>query len=392
VKKRLQHSIFPVQDSSFISRGAGSEEHMDKDGIKVIIAGGGTGGHLFPGVAVAKEILARYPGAEIIFVTAGTNIESHILANAGFEQETISVEGIKGRGWWKAIKAIFKLPYSLIQSINIIKRFSPGFVLGVGGYSAGPVCLAARLMKIHGAIHEQNSFPGLTNRLLCRIMDMVFISFEESRAYFPAGAVFLTGNPIRSGFLTEKKEDIKNEKSFTILVTGGSQGAKAINRAFLEALGILKDRGIDPLVIHHTGEMDFNWVVEEYQKRGLRGDIVPFIRDMPGAYRNADIFVGRAGAGTIFELAAMGKPSILIPYPYAANRHQEANARALAGIGGAEMLLQDDLSAIRLADLLVRYMEDRPALRRMGERARLVAKPEAAKVIVDKLEGMMSWS
>jgi UDP-N-acetylglucosamine--N-acetylmuramyl-(pentapeptide) pyrophosphoryl-undecaprenol N-acetylglucosamine transferase len=245
-------------------------------------------------------------------------------------------------------------------------------------------------MKIPGAIHEQNSYPGLTNKLLYRIMDMVFISFEESRAYFPKGRVFLTGNPIRKEFIAGDIVDGKDNKRFTILVTGGSQGATAINEAFMGALGILKDRGIDPLVIHHTGERDFDRVVGEYQKKGFQGDVMPFIRDMPAAYRSADIFVGRAGAGTIFELAAMGKPSILIPYPYAANRHQEANARVLAGMGGAEMLLQEDLTPARLANLLERYMEDRTALQRMGERARIKARPEAAKEIVDRLEGMIS--
>ncbi len=367
-------------------------ENRGKDGIRAIIAGGGTGGHLFPGVAVGREILSRYPGSKITFITAGKKMESGILAEAGFEQETISVEGIKGLGLTKAINSISRLPRGIVQSINIIRRLSPEFVLGVGGYSAGPVCLAAWLMNIPRAIHEQNSYPGLTNRLLCRLMNMVFISFEESRAYFPEGRVFLTGNPIRKEFLAGDTADAKEKNRFTILVTGGSQGATAINEAFLGALGILKDRGMDPHVIHHTGERDFNRIVGEYQKRGFQGDVMPFIRDMPGAYRRADIFVGRAGAGTIFELAAIGKPSILIPYPYAANRHQEANASVLAAIGGAEMLLQDDLTPARLADLLARYMGDRTALQRMGERAHIKARPEAAKEIVDRLEGMISWS
>src|SRR4030042_6643175 len=256
-------------------------ENRGKDGIRVIIAGGGTGGHLFPGVAVGREILSRYPGSEIIFISAGKKMESGILAEAGFEQETISVEGIKGRGLAKAIKSISILPCGIVQSVNIIRRFSPDFVLGVGGYSAGPVCLAAWLMKIPRAIHEQNSYPGLTNRLLCRIMNMVFLSFEESRAYFPKGGAFLTGNPIRKGFLAEDTAGGKDNKRFTILVTGGSQGATAINKAFLGALGILKDRGMNPLVIPHTGERDFNRIVGEYKKRGFQGDVMPFIRDMP---------------------------------------------------------------------------------------------------------------
>jgi UDP-N-acetylglucosamine--N-acetylmuramyl-(pentapeptide) pyrophosphoryl-undecaprenol N-acetylglucosamine transferase len=360
----------------------------DRDGLRVVIAGGGTGGHLFPGIAVGREILNRYCRAEILFVTAGRKIESHILKYAGFQQATINVQGIKGRGWRNALKAFLILPYGFIQSLYIIKRFSPDVVLGVGGYSSGPVCSSARLMRVPCAIHEQNSFPGLTNRLLCRIVNKVFISFEESREHFSSKALYLTGNPIREEFAHVKEEE-KREQRFTILVTGGSQGAAAINRAFLGALEILIEKDKDPLVIHHTGETHFEWVVEEYERRGLRGDIIPFIHDMKDAYSRADIFVGRAGAGTIFELAAMGKPSILIPYPYAANRHQESNARVLERVGGAVMLLEDNLSSSALAELLIKYMENNSALKGMGEKALTVAKPDAARQIVDHLEEMV---
>ncbi len=366
------------------------DEDRRSDGLRVIIAGGGTGGHLFPGVAVGREVLNRYPRSEILFVSAGREMESDILADAGFRRVTVSVEGIKGRGWRGALKAMLKLPYGLGQAINIIGRFSPDLVLGVGGYSAGPVCLAAKLMGVPIAVHEQNSYPGLTNRLLSRVSRVVFISFKESRDYLPARQVFLTGNPIREDFLEGDEGTGKETKGFTILVTGGSQGARAINMAFLGALQIMKNKGRDPEVIHHTGAKDFDWVREEYRKRGLRGDIMPFIKDMRQAYHRADIFVGRAGAGTIFELAAMGKPSILIPYPYAANNHQERNARVLAGVGGAKILLQEDLVPERLAELLAGYMDDEGALRKMGEKARTAAKPDAAKAIVDHLEGMLS--
>ncbi|MFC1532718.1 undecaprenyldiphospho-muramoylpentapeptide beta-N-acetylglucosaminyltransferase [Thermodesulfobacteriota bacterium] len=361
----------------------------EQDRFRIIIAGGGTGGHLFPGVAIGKEVLDRYAGSEVIFVTGGRRFESDILTGIGFKQITIKVEGIMGRGWKKVIMAMLMLPYGFAQSFSIIKRLSPRLILGVGGYSAGPVCLAARIMGKPTAIHEQNSFPGLTNRLLCRIVDKVFISFEQSRVHFPAGSIFLTGNPLRQEFLEKKELPGNEDKRFTILVTGGSQGAIAINKAFVAALEILKNRGKDPLVIHHTGETDFNRVIKAYRKRRLQGDITPFIYDMQDAYRRADIFIGRAGAGTIFELAGMAKPSILIPYPHAANREQEANARALAEVGGAEIILQDDLSPERLADLLIRYMEDRTTLIKMGEQARKMARHDATKIIVDQLEEMM---
>ncbi len=355
----------------------------------VLIAGGGTGGHLFPGVAVGNEILRRHPGSEVIFVTGGRKIESEILKGAGFDQVSISVEGLKGQGWGKALKAAFKLPLGLYQAISIVRRFSPELVFGVGGYSSGPVCLGAKIMGVPTAIHEQNSFPGITNRLLSRIVDRVFISFEESRGNFPGGLLFFTGNPVRGEFLNEKGLPPRDEEVFTILVTGGSQGAVAINRIFVSALEIMKARGKEPRVIHHAGSHDFDRVVREYREKGLHGDIRPFIQDMVRAYHQADIFVGRAGAGTIFELAFTGRPSILIPYPYAANRHQETNARALCDIGGAVMIRQDELTGEGLADMLIRFMEDREALKNMGEKARKAGKPDAAKVIVDRLEEMI---
>jgi UDP-N-acetylglucosamine--N-acetylmuramyl-(pentapeptide) pyrophosphoryl-undecaprenol N-acetylglucosamine transferase len=340
-------------------------------------------------VAVGKELSNRIKGAEILFVTGSRNIESRVLSKTGFRQEFITVEGIKGRGW-KALRAFLKLPYGLIQSFQIIKRSSPHLVLGVGGYSSGPVVLAAWLMKIPTAIHEQNSYPGFANRVLCRIADRVFISFDDSRKIFPSGSILLTGNPVRKEFLEKRGPGKRDGEKFTILVTGGSQGARAINRAIVKALEILKQEGKEPRVIHHTGQEDYERVMGEYRDKGLTGDITPFIEDMPKACDKADIFIGRAGAGTVFELAALGKPSILIPYPNSPNRHQESNAMALASVGGAEIVYQDKLAEGRaLADLLIRYMEDRPSLVKMGKRAGTIAKPDAAGIIADELCGMM---
>ena len=325
----------------------------------------------------------------MLFVTGRRKMETEILTRSGFCQTSIVVEGLKGMGWRKGTIVLLKLPLSFFQSISIIKRFSPHLVLGVGGYSAGPVCLAARLMGIPTAIHEQNSFPGLTNRMLCRIVDRVFISFEESRKYFPGGSLYLTGNPLREELLIEKKTYDKGNKKFTILVVGGSQGARAINRAFVASLEILKSKGEDPLSIHQTGETDYSQVVEAYRQRGLKGDIMPFIQDMAEAYHLADIVVSRAGATTVSELAALGKPSILIPYPHAANRHQEINARMLVQAGGAEMMLQEDLSGEGLAGILMKYMNSRRILRKMGAQAQKMGQGDAAKDIVNQLVDMI---
>ena len=199
----------------------------------------------------------------------------------------------------------------------------------------------------------------------------------------------MTGNPIREGLLEKKARDSGDER-FTILIVGGSQGARAINRAFLDALAILKNKGRDPLVIHQTGQVDYDRVVEAYTQKGLKGEILPFIQDMAGAYHRADLVLSRAGATTISELAALGKPSILIPYPYAANRHQETNALVLVEARGAEMMLEKDLSGEGLADLLMKYMVDRTALKEMGKRAQRMGRRDAAKGIVDQLEEIMN--
>jgi len=359
--------------------------------FRLAIAGGGTGGHLFPGIAVAKALKTRMADAKVLFVVGRRRMETDILSRAGFEAVSIDVEGIKGRGWKKGLPVIFRLPKSIFQSVSIIRRFSPYVALGVGGYSAGPFCAAAKWMGIPTAIHEQNSYPGVTNRLLSRIVDRIFISFDESRSRFKRGESILTGNPVRQElFLPSARPE--GDDRFTILVVGGSQGAQAINRGFVEALDFLRERGRDISVIHQTGTMDYERVAADYRDRGLEGEISPFIADMASAYARADIVVSRAGASTIFELAALGKPSILIPYPHATNRHQEINASALVRKGGAEMILQEELKAERLADALIRYMDNRLVLQEMGERARQIGRPDAAGAIVDWLVEMVQVS
>ncbi len=354
-----------------------------------VIAGGGTGGHLFPGIAVAKELERRFENSEILFVAGRQRMEAEILSRYGYQVRSINIEGIKGRGWKKGGSVLFKLPRSFFQSAAIIKEFLPALVLGMGGYSAGPICLSAKFMGIPTAIHEQNSYPGLTNRLLSRFVDRVFISFEESRAHFKGGARFLTGNPVRDELFSNSGLEPEDHEKFTVLVVGGSQGARAINEAFAEMLEYLSIEGRHLQVIHQTGETDYSRVVEDYGDRGLKGEMVPFIQDMTTAYGRADLVVSRAGATTIFELAALGKPSILIPYPYATNKHQEINARSLVQAGGAEMISQSDLTGEAMARILMKYMDDRSALEKMGERAQKMGRRDAAKVIVDQLVEMI---
>jgi UDP-N-acetylglucosamine--N-acetylmuramyl-(pentapeptide) pyrophosphoryl-undecaprenol N-acetylglucosamine transferase len=364
--------------------------NTDRNEIRVIIAGGGTGGHLFPGIAVAKEIEKRYSSADIRFVIGRRKMESEILSRLGYLQEVIQVKGIKGRGWREGFMVLCSLPYSLFQSFSILKRFSPHLVLGMGGYSAGPVCVAAKMMGIPTAIHEQNSFPGLTNRLLSRVVDRVFISWTISGEHLSGPAPRLTGNPVREELVAEADAYEKAALGFTVLVMGGSLGARAVNKAFIAALEILKTEDRMPNVIHQSGETDYDRVVQDYDDRGIIGNIVPFIQDMGEAYGQADLVVGRAGATTVTELAALGKPSILIPYPFAANRHQEINAKMLVQEGGAVMILEEDLNGEVLSDLLMKYMDDVKALEKMGNCASRVGRRDAARIIVDHLEEMRS--
>ncbi|MFO8090276.1 MAG: undecaprenyldiphospho-muramoylpentapeptide beta-N-acetylglucosaminyltransferase [Desulfatiglandaceae bacterium] len=353
-----------------------------------IIAGGGTGGHLFPGIAVCRELKSRFPRCRILFAVGHRRMESDILNRHGFEVRHISVEGIKGKGWTKKMKAFSCLPVSFFQARRLLAETSPACVIGMGGYSSGPVCVAARVSGVASLIHEQNSFPGLTNRLLCRLVDRVCISFEDSASRFPGGKIVVTGNPVRDEFFTIGEKVPFPADRFTLLVVGGSLGSRPVNDAVVDSLAALKKRGILPAVIHQTGEADYERIAERYNEQGLDGELHRFIDDMADAYRRADLVVGRAGATTIFELAAAGRPAILIPYPFAADQHQKANAESLASAGGARIILQQDLDGTSLALAIEELIGDADNLARMGTAARTTARPGAASVIVDEIEAV----
>jgi len=366
-------------------QGKRPKENKKREAFRFVIAGGGTGGHLFPGIAVAGELEDRLECVDILFIVGRRPMEAQILSRYGYHTRSIEVEGITGRGIRRGLGVCLKLPMSIIQSFAAIKAFRPEVVLGVGGYSSGPFCLTARLMRIPTAIHEQNAYPGLTNRLLSRVVDRIFISLDESRGHFSGGKIVLTGNPVRKEFFSYKTPRTEKGKPFCVLVSGGSQGARAVNEIFAEALSILKSRGKPIHVIHQAGQQDFERVKEDYSRKGLKGDIFPFIDDMAGAYRAADMVVSRAGATTLFELAAMGKPCILIPYPFATHHHQEINASSFVQAGGAEMILQANLTADGLAQRLMAYMDDPDRLNRMAARMYGLSRMDAAEQIVGQL-------
>jgi UDP-N-acetylglucosamine--N-acetylmuramyl-(pentapeptide) pyrophosphoryl-undecaprenol N-acetylglucosamine transferase len=360
-------------------------EEQTRKAVRVIIAGGGTGGHLFPGIAIARGLRSRCDEIAILFVLGKKRMESEIICRAGFEARTIDVEGILGKGVLSLAKALLKTLVSSMQSLAIVRDFKPHVIVGVGGYSSGPVCLVAWFLGIPTAIHEQNSFPGFTNRVLARFVKKVFISFEESRKYFKRGDLLLSGNPIRDELVHGKPSTREAHERFIILVMGGSQGARAINGAVVSALKELKKVGLFPLVIHQTGKNDFRHIRDDYHASGFDGDVREFIDDMATAYARADLVISRAGATTIAELAALGKPSILVPYPYAAHKHQEANARVLVARGGADMILERDLDGTSLAGKVRTYMQNRDELKKMSSRALKAGRPRAKEIIVEGL-------
>ncbi len=358
--------------------------------FRAIIAGGGTGGHLFPGIAVAREMEKRFDRTRIVFIVGHRKMEVNILDKYGYEKQSIDVEGLKGRSLFRGAGVMVRLPKGFYQSARVIKQVSPGVVLGVGGYTSGPVCLAGRLLGVPTAIHEQNTYPGLTNRILARVVNKVLISYDESREYFGSAAMSLTGNPVREELLIHPGPTQTRESAgFAILVLGGSQGARAINSAFVEALLHLQKRGLSPEIIHQTGQLDYERVKKMYSRHGFRGEVMPFIDDMAGAYARADLVVSRAGATTLAEIAALGKASVLIPYPYAANQHQDTNARVLEQAGGAIVKNEQDMNGENLAQELGDLMQHPEKVTEMGRAALARGRRDAARQIVDQLLEMM---
>ncbi len=352
-------------------------------GIGMIIAGGGTGGHLFPGIAIAEEVLGRNPLNRVLFIGTERGLEKKILGRMGYSLQFLKIEGLKGRGALQTAAALLKIPRSLVASFRIIRDFCPDIVIGVGGYASGPAVLAARLMGVKTAIAEQNAFPGLTNRILGRFAEKIFLAFSASKQWFPAGRTRVTGNPIRAAFFEEKTEDRKKDRRFTLLIFGGSQGAHAINRIVSEALDDLLPLKEQLRFIHQTGEKDREIVAAAYLERGMEAEVSPFIVDMAAAYRSADLLVCRAGATSIAEITAGGKAAILIPFPFAAADHQTKNAEVLAGAGAAEMIPERELNGRRLAEAIERIYRDPGAVRRMEAAAAALGNRRAAADIVD---------
>ncbi len=359
--------------------------------MKLIIAGGGTGGHLFPGIAVAEEFLSRDPANQVLFVGTERGIEARAVPAAGYPLEVISAAGIRGKGGFSQVKGALMMLYGYAQSRTILKAFRPDLVLGVGGYASLPMVLAARGMQIPRFIHEQNAIPGLTNRLLAKVADQVFITLEESAKFFPKQKALLTGNPLRRQILVQAAKTAEGESRtggqgrFRLLVFGGSQGAHAINMAMLGALPFLERVGDRLEIVHQTGPKDGDEVAEAYRRHGFDGSATPFIDDMATAYQRADLVICRAGATTIAEVTACGKACIFIPFPHAVDDHQRRNTEALLKKQAGFMLLERELSGERLAGMIRELMDDPETIQRTGRLAFGLARLDAAGIIVDEM-------
>lgn len=349
--------------------------------FRLLIAGGGTGGHLFPALSVAEEFLLRDAETEVLFVGTGRPIEQEILGSRGFSARKITAAGLMGKSLRARLVSLGKLPVGLVQSAFILLNFKPNLVFCVGGYSSGPVGLAARLFGFTLAIQEQNSVPGLANRLLGRMADLIFISFESARSFFPPGKTHLTGNPVRLEI--EKVGEVGKTGRcgvLNLLIMGGSQGAHTINETAVKAMRTLSREGVELSITHQTGTADQGVVKQAYQGLKLNWEVFDFIQDIIQFYEKADLILSRCGALTVSEVAASGRPAIFIPLPSPDN-HQEKNAMSLVEAGAARIIRQKDLSPELLAEMIAEYTSDREKLMEMGRKAREAALLNAAREI-----------
>jgi UDP-N-acetylglucosamine--N-acetylmuramyl-(pentapeptide) pyrophosphoryl-undecaprenol N-acetylglucosamine transferase len=358
--------------------------------VRILITGGGTGGHLFPAVALAEKFRDRDAKNKIQFVTTSRALDEQVLKDKGFSPRALEVGGLKGKGLKDKVRSFLKLPGAFAESLSILGEFRPHLVLGVGGYITGPIVLAAWVKRIPTAIQEQNSVPGITNRLLGKVVDCIFCAFGESRAYFPTKKCLLTGNPIRKELKLAATRKPGQIRPLTILVLGGSQGARRINQILVDTLEEIATLREEFFFIHQTGPTDQPWVAQAYEKKGFAHHVQAFISDMAWAYGQAEMIISRAGAMTLSEITALGKASCLIPFPFAANNHQEHNARTLVSAGAAEMVLEKDLTPKDLGGRLKDWLARPEQLAAMARQAETLGRWEAAEEIVERCYQLVS--
>ena len=356
---------------------------------RVLFAGGGTGGHLFPGIAVARALVRRHRRAHVVFVGTGRGIEARALALEGFRFEPIRSLGLMGKSPRAIARTVALAPFTLFDAARVLRRTRPDLVIGLGGYSAGPVVFLAALTGRSTMLMEQNAVPGMTNRMLGPFVQAAAVSFETTATRFGAKA-FVSGNPVRESFFDLARVDRDSRTGPpTVLVLGGSQGAHKLNLALVAVAKTLAGMPGGIRIIHQTGERDRDWVRDAYRRAGLNARVEAFFETMHEEMRAADVVVCRAGATTLAEVAAAGLPAVIVPLPTAANDHQRRNAAALAAAGAAEVVEESDLER-QLVPRLVALAGDRSRRAAMSAAAAGMAKPDAADRVLQRAEELMA--
>ncbi|PIE58540.1 MAG: undecaprenyldiphospho-muramoylpentapeptide beta-N-acetylglucosaminyltransferase [Desulfobulbus propionicus] len=354
--------------------------------MRMVVTGGGTGGHLFPGLAVARAALTLDNTTRVLYIATPRSMDQMVLRSEPFECTTIRGSGLKGVGLAGTLQSLFIQPLAVFDAWRLLRRFRADIVVAVGGYVTGPVVFAARLLGIPVCVHEQNAVPGLANRLAGRLASVICTSIPCGE-YFPADKVVQTGNPVRREILQSVRQvSTANRKKPTVLVLGGSQGAHRVNELMVEAAVLLHQRGVALEIIHQTGEKDMAMVQRTYEEAGVVATVCSFFSDMADRYSQADIVVSRAGATTLAELAVTGLPALLIPYPHAADNHQLGNAHYYARLGGCEVFEQQQTEPAVLAARLQELLADCEQRERMGACMRSAATPEATKNILKQCQ------
>jgi UDP-N-acetylglucosamine--N-acetylmuramyl-(pentapeptide) pyrophosphoryl-undecaprenol N-acetylglucosamine transferase len=355
--------------------------------MRVVLAGGGTGGHVIPALAIAQELKKGY-GAELLFIGTPRGMENRLVPAAGFELRLVQVGALKNVSLTTRLKTAFDLPRAIGNSWRMLAEFRPDVVIGVGGYASGPAMAAAILRRIPTIAFEPNVVPGFANRMVARWVSAAAVHFQETCGYFPNCRV--TGVPVRAAFF-KIPEKVPGSRP-TLLVFGGSQGARAINDAVIGSLPALQEIVPELYIIHQTGERDYTRVQGAYQQSGIEGEVQKFIDDMPAMFARADLLVCRSGASTVGEITAAGKPAIFVPFPRAADDHQNVNARALEQAGAAVVLEESKLGSGLLVETIADLMRDGSRLASMSVAARGLAHPRAVEEIAAMVEGLMSGS
>ncbi len=349
--------------------------------MRLILAGGGTGGHLFPALAVAEAFKSMSPSSEVLFVGTKHGIESRLIPQTEFPIRFVSARGIMKTGILNSIRAGMEIPVGIVQAFKIIKDFNPDFVLGVGGYASVPPLIAALILNVESGIQEQNSIMGAANRMLSKFVNKIFISWENTIPTTPIDKTFLVGNPVRKAlFVTSAKP--KDPNKFNILIFGGSKGANSINLGVIEHIGQFKNATSRIKIVHQTGSNLLEKVGKAYEHAGVDAEAIDFITDMGTYYSWADLVVCRAGASSLAEITSVGKPAIVVPFPFAAEDHQTKNAQWLENHGAVTMVKDEDLKNGTLISQILELMNDSEKLKLMSENAGKLGKPDAARSIV----------